>query len=428
MKKFIALLLAAVLIVSMIGVVTAFAGCSISGDGSVYPGQKVTYTGKASYSAYSLVAKIEGFGKYDVINEENNTMSLATLSGRAKISVTIPSDAPIGTTYTISFSGQYDNGSSVDFGTSKTITVVQKPKPTPKPDPTGWELAENAMIDMAAGGSYDLEITDTKVPDGVLKSLKEKQAMLNVNFGSYSCSINGAELGTIPDDLKSIDLGLTMEKDEAFSAAVGGADAYQLHFAHQGALPGRITYKFKADLSSPGDIVYLYYYYGESGVTEAVQECVVDAEGFITVSIYHCSSYFISKTLIEGAAGIIVQPTPEATPTPELTPTPEATPTATPEGVVKPADQANGLTVSASGPVGSWFGIPYAPLIAAMAAAALVAMLLTMMATRSGLFRKRVRVREASAGYISTDDTGAEPEPYAAEPQDDEDDIDDGLE
>jgi hypothetical protein len=234
-----------------------------------------------------------------------------------------------------------------------------------------------------------MDVTDDPtVPAGVLMSLKDKQGVLNVNFGAYTCTIDGASLGTIPEDLAGINLSMSLDTDEVLSQTLGGADIYQLHFAYEGALPGKFTYRFPAMANQPGDTVYLYYYYDRSGVVEAKQACVVDADGYITVSIYHCSTYFIAGTLIEGAAGIIAQPVASPEPTVEIQPT--QAPVVTPQAEVsKPAAINDGLTVSASGPVVQWFGVPYAPLIVALVAAALLSMLLTMLFTRSGLFRRK---------------------------------------
>lgn len=412
MKKFIALLVAAVLIVSMVGVLTAFAGCGISGNSEVYAGSTYKYTGNASYTGADLVARLSGLGKDASFNKDSGGSGNGSLSGSCSISVTIPSDAAVGTKYTISLSGQYStvdeagNPSDHSFSDSKTITVIAKPVSTPKPStskpastpkpstsapegptvtptatpaPTGWALAATEVPAMAQGGEYDMQITDDSVvPAAVLAAVKDKQGVLNVDFGTYSCTVNGAALSALPEGVAGIDLGMTMEKDAALSTAAGGTDVYQLHFKHSGALPGRFTYRFKAEQNKPGDVVYLYYYYNESGVTEGKQQCVVDADGYVSVDIYHCSSYFVSGTLIEGAAGIIAQPEPSATAEP--TPTPAATPKAT-----------DNLSVSALGPVEQWFGIPYAPLIAALVAMALLSMLLTMMITRSGLFKRRTR-------------------------------------
>jgi len=436
MKKFMALLIAAVMIVSMIGVVTAFAGCSISGSSEVYAGSTYKYTGKASYTGYSLLGTIAGLGQTAILDDDNGSSTDAvSLSASASISVKIPANAAIGTTYTITLSGSYDNGSANNFSTTKTITVVQKPVSTPRPatsatatpEPSGWVLAAMEVPEMEQGGQYEMQITDdTVVPGTVLTALKEKQGVLAVDFGSYSCTIDGAGLGQIPEDLTGIDLGLTMEKDDALSTAAGGSDIYQLHFKHSGALPGCFTFKFKADQNSLGDVVYLYYYYDASGVVEAKQMCMVDEEGYITVNIYHCSSYFVSAALIEGAAGVLLQPEPEIEPEPtvELQPT-DAPVVSAPQAEVSQTNEADDLTVAALSPVEQWFGVPYAPLIAAMAAAMLLSMLLTMLFTRSGLFKRRPKA-VAEAAYL---DVAAEEMAVDVPKEDEADDQSlDGLE
>jgi hypothetical protein len=415
MKKFIALLAAAVLIVSTVGVMTAFAGCSISGNSEVYAGKTYTYKVKVSANGVFLMGNVVCGGvfsgstvQFDAGSGGSSNQSLSTT---ATITVTVSSSAKAGDTGTISISNgsysYYDDGGNIQetgLSGSKTVTVVTKPTSTshpatssghstapatPTPAPTGWALAGIDVPALAQGGTYNLDITDdSTVPAGVLMSLKEKQGVLNVNFGAYTCIIDGASLGTIPEDLGGINLAMSLDTDEVLSQTLGGADIYQLHFAYEGELPGKFTYRFPAMANQPGDTVYLYYYYDKSGVVEGKQACVVDTDGYITVSIYHCSTYFISGTLIEGAAGIIAQPEPVATPEPTVEPT--QTPVATPQAEIsKPVAINDGLAVSASGPVERWFGVPYAPLIVALVAAALLSMLLTMLFTRSGLFRRK---------------------------------------
>ena len=441
MKKFIALLVAAVLIVSMVGVITAFAGASISGNSEVYKGKTYKYTVKVSASGIYMMGNVVCGGVFSGSSVQFDGGSGAStnqsMSATVTITVTVSASAQPGETGTISIDhgsySYYDESGNVQesgISGSKTATVVvasaSTPRPasssnssqapaTPTPAPTGWALAAVEVPAIAQGGQYDMQMTDdTTVPAALLASLKEKQGVLNVDFGTYSCTIDGAAMGALPEGLAGIDLGLTMEKDAALSTAAGGVDAYQLHFKHAGALPGRFTFRIKAEQNKPGDIVYLYYYYSESGVVEGKQQCVVDDEGYITVDIYHCSSYFVSNTLIEGAAGILTQPEPSATP--EVTPEPAATPEALPD---KPATQTDGLTVSALGPVEQWFGIPYAPLIAALVAAALVSMLLTMMVTRSGLFRRRTKAATGVDGMFAPETTDAAIVPDDDKPDDD---------
>ena len=316
MKRFTALLIVMILVVSMTGVMTASAACSISGNSSVLAGRSYTYTGKASYKAGDLVGKIEGLGQVDTFFDNAKGFVNASLSGRASIRVTIPASAKPGDKFTITLSGQYSdmasdgsgNSTSKSFSTSKTITVVDKLPETPKSEstpapPTEWEIAHQGMTDMQQGAAVNLEIKESaKVPAAVLALVQEKQGTLTIDFGGYSCTIDGKNFA-LPDGMRELDLSMSMEKNEQLSNANGGADVYQLHFAHKGQLPGPVTYRFKAEQNQPGDTLYLYYYYDEAGITEGKQTAVVDADGYVSFTIYHCSSYFVANSPVLGAAG-----------------------------------------------------------------------------------------------------------------------------
>ncbi len=143
------------------------------------------------------------------------------------------------------------------------------------------------------------------------------------------------------DDFDGLDVGFSMEKDEALSANFDGKDVFQLHFNHSGELPCPLIYKVKAEGYSSGDELYLYYKYDSSGVIEAKQKVIVDSEGYITFQIYHCSSYVLTDEIIEGAvnnyglsavdasiAEAVQTPTPSPSPTPEPTDEPTPSPTA----------------------------------------------------------------------------------------------------
>lgn len=398
-RKFLAILLVTILIVSTIGVSTAFA--KIGGSSEVVAGK--TYTIKVSKSA--TASSISGNISWSGFASGSETMWKDSASGNnesitasASIKITVPPGTPAGSTCTISLSGQIStfDGTNVgesSYSESKTLKVVTKtsttnttesdPNKTPKP-PTEWELASDKLAGAEQGGAVTMDITgdDHKIPASMYKALREKQGTLTLNFPTYSCTLNGAALGDLGEDVKSLDLGLTFDADPDFSAAVGGGDVYQLHFAHKGEFPGKISFKFKADKNVPGDTVYLYYYYGTSKVIESIQSAVVDADGYVTFDIYHCSSYFVSSAIIEGAAGIVVQPTPE--PTPEPSPTVAPTPEPTPEPTEAPAEPVEPAMASVT-------GFPLIVLIAVGVGAALIAVLFTMLAFKVGPFRKRSR-------------------------------------
>lgn len=403
-KRFISLLIVTILLVSMIGIITAFAGVSISGPSEVLAGKTYTYTAKISYSGFDMFGTFSGGGSSVTFKDGSGGDTNESLSASVSISVSIPSGAKPGDKIKLKVSGQR---SSVDeeytviekgISGSKTITVVAKPVATPKPTrdpnatprptkaPEGWELV---AIDVdAAKDGEPIGVTmegDTKIPETLLADLIKKKSDLTVDFGTYQCTISAEDLTQI-EGIKSLNLGLSFEKDESLSEVAGGKDTYQLHFSHEGQLPGKFIYTFKAEGNKPGDIVYLYYYYGVAGVIEGKQQSVVDENGMVTFEIFHCSSYFVSNEIIEDAIGsfapveVAPAPSPEAeVEKPEVVATPE--PTVEPEPTKEPSEQTSTDAQTR--------GISMAGFVAALVAAVLVTMVLTMLFCKTGLFKKR---------------------------------------
>ena len=422
MKKFLPILLVIILLVMMLSSITAFAGCSINGSSSVQAGKSYTYTGSASYTGASLLGTLEGLGQADYLSVDASSLENKSISDSASITVSIPSNAKSGDTYTIKLSGQYSvydedgNPQTKHFSTSKTITVAtapvatQKPKTTKNPNatprptdpPTVWELTANDVAAMAEGGSVAVtDPADTLLPIEVLSDLAEKNGTITIDFGTYKCTIDAAAISAIPKDLDELDLGLSMDIDEALSDAAGGQDVYQLHFNHEGQFPCPISFTFKAENSSPDDVVYLYYYYGTANVIEGQASAVVDKDGYVTFSIYHCSSYFVSDAVIEGSVNSFDSDAEIQTLTEDLEETQTALQEAQTENdtlktqleeaqkeaLSKETQDTDVQTTSAaaSGPL----DIALPALIAAGAGVALIAVLLTMAICHVGIFRKR---------------------------------------
>ena len=173
---------------------------------------------------------------------------------------------------------------------------------------TDWAGAEQAAGDLAAGSLGSIEAPDgTIVPVSLLEMLKQNQSALEIDCGGYFCIIDGAMLTGLPDGLDAIDIGMTMEKDATLSAA-WGCSAYKLRFNYHGELPGTFTFRVKAEGSSPGDTIYLYYFDDAAGEFEGIHTAVVDDEGYVSLNITHCSSYYITDAIIEGAVNNFVVP------------------------------------------------------------------------------------------------------------------------
>lgn len=420
MKRFLPLLIVMILLVSIIGIGSVSAGASISGNSEVLAGKSYTYTGKASYSCGDLVGKIEGLGQVGHFGTFGGSDKNVSQSESASITVSIPSSAKPGDTYTIKFSGSYsvfgDDGgiSEKSFSTSKTIKVVQKaptptknPNATPRP-PEGWEIVTNSVGDAKKGALVKGEMKDSyKIPEKLLKKAVENENVLEIDFGTYTCTIDPAAL-TDFEGIKSLNLKLDFEKAAGLTEIAGGKDVYQLHFGHSGQLPGKLTFTFKASENKPGDTVYLYYYYGEAEIVEGKMSAVVDEDGMVTFDIYHCSSYIVTSEVIEGALSNF--DTESATKIDELTTTLTETQTeldeasakietltaekTTLENAVEEAQQQvtdieeAAAKASAEAEARDQSKYSLVVLISAVAAGVLLAILLTMLFTKAGLFRK----------------------------------------
>lgn len=433
MKKFLSIFIVMVLLVSFIGIITAFASstsASISGNSTVYAGQTYTFTYKMKYSSACAAntdpVSVGGFfekvsGGEGLFHDSIPDNTSGSKTGTIKVKV--KSDAKPGDTGTITVKGYYtylNDEYKVESGSfSKTYkatvekksTSTAKPKstrdpnatPRPTDPPTVWELAAADVAAMEAGGTTTVtEPDDTLLPIEILSDIKDNGGSLSVDFGSYRCTISGTDISAIPESMDELDLGMDMKVDEKLSEATGDKDVYQLHFNHDGQFPCKISYTFKATESSPGDIVYLYYYYGTAGVIEGQASATVDENGFVTFDIYHCSSYFVSDTVIEGSINSF--DTESDAEIAALTATLTKTQTkldealaeninlkteleAAPAKQLDVAETAADVDVAAASAVGA-FGVSLPALIAALVGVALLSMVLTMLICRVGLFKR----------------------------------------
>lgn len=173
----------------------------------------------------------------------------------------------------------------------------------PTESPEKWNVLSAELDRLDKGGTLSISLSEAEsLPTSTLKALKAKQATLNIDFGGYSCTIDGAKLGTLSDDSSVYQLAVSLEKDAAISDAADGQDIYQLHFAQTGEMPGLFTYRFAASENEPGDTLYLYCYHALSGVAEYKQTAVVDESGNASFDIYEGLSYFVTASLIEKIA------------------------------------------------------------------------------------------------------------------------------
>ena len=431
MRKFLPILLVMILVVSMLGITTAFAGASISGYSEVLAGKTYKYTLKVSANASSIMCTSVSYsgvanGSGEPFYKDSSSGMNESITASSSVSIAIPSSAKPGDTVTITIKGQIGtfDGTNVgesNFSKSLTVKVVEKapaatrnPNATPKPL-EGWDIVEKAVSDaekdtLVEGvmeGDYD-------IPEGLLEKAAENGNTLKIDFGTYTCTIDPAKFADI-DGIKKLNLKLDFEKAAGLSEIAGNKDVYQLHFGHVGELPGMLKFTFKATENKPGDVVYLYYYYGEANVIEGKTKAVVDEDGMLTFDIYHCSSYFVTSEVLEGASSNFDTETQAKLD--ELTVSFEEKQTELDEANAKIASLEEENTVlgedltaakaeaaefedmaekALAEPETEDTEFSLVVLIAAVAAAIMLSILLTMLITRSGLFK---RSKKADEGY-----------------------------
>lgn len=339
MKRLFGLTWVLVCALCLLSVKTAYAqlnSASINGETEVFADR-----------AYTYILTVDAQGPFDVITKCGGAFEilknpeLASTSGGMKsveIQVKVKKNAQPGDTGTITMIGSGNvldqNGDIADrFDINKIFTAIviaptpgpiSPPAPEAPPSPTSAPRKEqklspapSALPNEQTDGQALTERIDS-LGDGetatfsatqsssvsyqALSAIKQRQSIITLDFGTYSCTIDGALLGALPDDMPPLDLSMSMIKDASLSEAANGRDIYQLHFAHSGALPGVFGFGFPAAAHQPGDTLYLYYYYGTSGIIEYKNSAVVDENGWVTFDIYHCSSYFVTDVPLDDLA------------------------------------------------------------------------------------------------------------------------------
>jgi len=336
---------------------TALAGPSISGNSKVYPGKTYTYTIKVSENASSIMGTATTSGilgsQTKTWNKDSSTGFSQSITASCTITVTIPSNAAIGSTGKITVKGDGSkvdsnaNVSSFNISGSKTITVVAPPTPPP---PTEWELAVKDIKRVEEGGSITIEMNPDDAKEitadiEAFQAIKERQVVLTVDYGTFKVIIDGKDVGDIPSGSENINLGYEMqpaERDTDMIVFVPNNTSQFLYLA---------TYALQPNLALPEDMIYVYRYYASNGVIEYVHDAGTDEDGKVLVDVFAPGKYIVSSASIDGSVGnmdldtfveMFATPTPSPSPTPSPTPTATIAPTATPE----PENKMDGKSIT----------------------------------------------------------------------------------
>ena len=378
MKKILVFVLIAIIIISVTDIEPAYADGSVTityvmGPKKLKVGESAVYCFNVSYTnCYKIYIYINSTGdkvigsgaticQYESYEEINtsNSHSLAirvkgVSSGTAYVSVVfIGRSKNEGNSYTDLY--ETDGIQITVYDSTPTPAATAPPAPAgtaaptakpgssqntnPTPTPNINELKDWGQVHymMSHSGGDDISFDMSKykhdIPRNVLGLLKGQSSCLTVNFGEYECMLDGSKIEDLDKKLKKLDLSFSTKNSKTLSTLLGGVDAFQFHFNHDGApIPCPIAYKVQADGYKKGDELYLYYHNEKDKCLEAISSHTVDKDGYISFEVPHFSSYALASEVIDSAQNnsVLYTPTPVPTDTPAPTDSPSPTPTEKP--------------------------------------------------------------------------------------------------
>ena len=116
----------------------------------------------------------------------------------------------------------------------------------------------------------------------------------------YKWIFNGK---TITNTNVDVNLGITLNNSpdkDAIDSLTDNADGVYLSFANSGNLPGPADIMiYVGDKYNDGDILNLYYFDKENNCIEIAGQNIAVYSGYVTITIRHCSEYFLSTANID---------------------------------------------------------------------------------------------------------------------------------
>jgi LPXTG-motif cell wall-anchored protein len=150
----------------------------------------------------------------------------------------------------------------------------------------------------------------TTVDDSIFKAVagqdKNVSFTVNSNNTTLTWTFNAKEIDA--NNIKDVDLSLNISAPSKDTIAKIDGNAQVLSFKDNGVLPAPATLKIKLD-STKMDLtkpVYFYYYNPTTKTTELIAGPLTpDKDGYVEVTIKHCSDYFFSNNDNEKTAAAV---------------------------------------------------------------------------------------------------------------------------
>jgi hypothetical protein len=150
--------------------------------------------------------------------------------------------------------------------------------------------------------------TNLKLPQELLAGAKENGTNINVSVKNeagrelYTWTLDSQNLVNSGKSLADINLSLSVNKvedqKELSQELTGGKNALIINFGHDGVLPSQASVRVYVGnlVDVRNSIIYLYHYNPQTNRLETLPYSSgykVDAEGYVTMELLHCSDYVI---------------------------------------------------------------------------------------------------------------------------------------
>lgn len=153
------------------------------------------------------------------------------------------------------------------------------------------ETVKNADSGVTINLGIKVDLNTVTLPKEVLEAAKEKDIPLTVNVRKDGKTTTWS-FDKI-DNVSDINLAMTVTNIESIKN-LNDKDGLVLNFNHSGKLPTNTRVKtYVGDKFKAGDKVALSYFNEAKNTLEETKEYTVDKDGYVTVSINHCSKYVL---------------------------------------------------------------------------------------------------------------------------------------
>ena len=163
-------------------------------------------------------------------------------------------------------------------------------------------VPDAGFVDLTSMVTVDLTMGSTLLSEEQMDMLLTLNAAKPVVFGGDGYTIT-FPAGTMHPWTGDLNLGVHFNTGTGYAAIVGSTGStlvLMFEFIHSGALPGEAQITIDIGINYAGQTLRYLYYNPLTGKVELLDTVPVDAEGRVTVTQDHCSSYALARFSREG--------------------------------------------------------------------------------------------------------------------------------